>query len=129
MTDKPLFTEDDIIFSYTRGEAIADGVLVDITELAKEAGIKFPTAITAHAWGAAIEPPTDCPCQSIEGRAWDVLQVMRFTAQKAGDAARIDFVVRVKQQTGISRDVALKALAHPGDQGEPVITIMLPHED
>lgn len=129
MTDKPIFTEDDIIFSYTRGQAIADGVLVDITELAKEAGIKFPTAITAQAWGAAIEPPADCPCQSVEGRAWDVLQVLRFTARMAGRASCIDFVVRVKQQTGISRDIALKALAHPGDEWEPVITIMLPHED
>ncbi len=129
MTDKPLFTEADIIYSYTRAEAIADGTLVDMTELAREAGITCPVAITAAAWVTAIEPPLDAPEQTVEGRAWDVLNVLVFTARKKAGVSRIDFKVSVKQHSGVSRDIALKALLHPGDAGERVITIMLPHED
>lgn len=29
-----------VVFSYTRAQAIEDGVLVDVSEMAKEAGIK-----------------------------------------------------------------------------------------
>ena len=36
----------DVIDVYTRAEAIEDGVLVDVTETAKEAGIVYPTAVT-----------------------------------------------------------------------------------
>ncbi len=60
MNDKPLFTEADILFSYSREDALADGVLIDLSQLASEAGFKFPTAITSAAWDVVIEPPADC---------------------------------------------------------------------
>jgi hypothetical protein len=34
----PLFAADVLIFSYTRSQAIADGMLVDVTKPAQEAG-------------------------------------------------------------------------------------------
>jgi hypothetical protein len=37
--------EGDIIFRYTRAMALADGVLIDITELGKEYGFSLPMAI------------------------------------------------------------------------------------
>ena len=129
MHDKPIFTDADVLFAYTRADALADGVLRDLSGLARETGIKFPTAITAAAWAAVIEPPDDCPGQSSAGRAWDVLQVLRFAARSAGETSRLDLTVRVQQRPGQWRDVQLKALAHPGDAGEPVISIMLPYED
>src|ERR1019366_7436165 len=46
--EDPVF--GDVIYSYTRKQAIEDGVLVDITEMAKEAGIKYPVAITSTAF-------------------------------------------------------------------------------
>jgi uncharacterized protein YunC (DUF1805 family) len=36
----------EVIHAYTRAQAIEDGTLVDVTETAKEAGIKYPTAVT-----------------------------------------------------------------------------------
>ena len=33
---------DGVIYSYSRAQAIAEGVLVDVTEIAKEAGFKWP---------------------------------------------------------------------------------------
>lgn len=129
MNDKPLFTEADIIFKYTRAEALADGVLIDVSGLASEAGFRFPTAITSAAWAAVIEPPADCPEQSIEGRAWDVLNVLRTAARLAGGVSEVGFQVRVWQSQTSSADIALKACIHPGDAGEAVISIMLPNED
>ena len=129
MNSKPPFTEDDIVYCYTRAESIADGTLRDITEIAKQARFRFPIAITAAAWAAAIEPPDDSPEQSAEGRVWDVLQVLLVRLQQTGDTYRVDFLVHVKQSAHVFEDVALKALCHPGDEGEPVISIMLPNED
>lgn len=37
-----------IIFSYTRAQAIADGVLIDVTARAAEVGFKVPTVVTDH---------------------------------------------------------------------------------
>ncbi|EQD30141.1 hypothetical protein B2A_14268, partial [mine drainage metagenome] len=37
-----MFSEDDVISRYTRAQAIEDGVLVEVSELAREAGFRFP---------------------------------------------------------------------------------------
>ena len=44
----------EVIFGYTRRQAIDDGVLVDVTEMAREAGFSWPFAMTAEVW-ALIE--------------------------------------------------------------------------
>ena len=36
----------NVIYSYTRAQAIEDGVLVDVTEQAKATGFKLPTVVT-----------------------------------------------------------------------------------
>ena len=37
---------DELIFSYTRKQAIKDGVLIDVSKTAKEAGMRYDTAVT-----------------------------------------------------------------------------------
>ena len=46
--------DDVVIFSYTRAQAIADGVLIDATELAKQAGFRYPVAVTAGVWAECV---------------------------------------------------------------------------
>ena len=36
----------DLIHAYTRAEAIEDGMLLDVTEVARDMGFRYPTAIT-----------------------------------------------------------------------------------
>ena len=36
----------EVIYAYTRKQAVADGVQVDVTKTAQEAGINFPVFIT-----------------------------------------------------------------------------------
>ena len=42
-------TFGDVVSSYTRTQAIADGVLVDVKALARDAGFRHPVAMTAGA--------------------------------------------------------------------------------
>lgn len=123
-----MFVKEDIIYSYTRKQAIEDGVLIDVSELAKEAGIKYPVAITAAAWEQYVVPPLDSVGQSEMGRMWDIFSVFRVaTKSTAGDVRY--FCVLFLMRGNKLRNGTLKAVCGPGDDAEPVITIMLPEED
>lgn len=60
-----MFSEDDVIFAYARSEALADGVLVDVSDMAREAGFRYPVAVTQAVWadiipGNPASPRTTC---------------------------------------------------------------------
>ena len=121
-----------LIFSYTRAQAIADGVLVDVSKLAKEAGFRFPVAVTAGVWAECVTVPDGVAGQDETGRLWDVLNMLRFAiAKQPKDSARTDFAVHVRKDNGEGDPplVPLYAICGPGDDGEPVVTVMLPSED
>jgi hypothetical protein len=46
-------TDPDLISAYSRSEALADGLLVDVTETAREAGFLYPVALTRAAGSCA----------------------------------------------------------------------------
>ena len=46
---------------YTRAQAIEDGVLVDVSESAREAGFKFPVAVTRTVWDCYVVPDVRAP--------------------------------------------------------------------
>lgn len=118
-----------IIFSYTRAQAIEDGVLVDVSDKAKEAGFNVPVALTDTLWHEWIVPSEkdEGNGQSVDGRLWDVLNVMAFTA--LGYEGRIMPFTVAFIKDGKKRHVKIKSIIGPGDNGEPVITVMMPHED
>jgi hypothetical protein len=65
---------DDIIISrYSRENAIEDGVLIDITEQARETGIGLPTVITDHLQHVLEDIPDRSIGQDWRGRLHDVL--------------------------------------------------------
>ena len=120
----------EVIHSYSRAEAIKDGVLVDVSTVAAEAGIRYPVAVTRELWDTYIVPdPRSVRLgQSEAGRLWDVLWMYRMAVPRSsGDTLyfRLYFIMKERQK----RLVTLKAVCGPGDTPEPVITIMLPHED
>ena len=120
--------EDVVIFSYTRREALADGVLIDVTQMAQEAGFIMPVAMTAAAWEMYVKVPDGVGCQDEQGRLWDVLMMLRFAIKKDGRGSTLLFTVYVNNDDE-PKPVRLKAVCGPGDSAEPVITIMLPGED
>ena len=117
-----------VIFAYTRAQAIEDGVLIDVSEMAKEAGFTMPVAITATAWGMYVTVPDGVECQDEQGRLWDILSMLRFAIKRGGQGSQLLFTLLVNND-GEPKPVELKAICGPGDDAEPVITIMLPHED
>ncbi|WP_437769027.1 DUF6573 family protein [Sorangium sp. So ce764] len=125
--DSPDSSEDDEYISrYSRKQAIEDGVLVDVTSLAKEAGFKVPVALTSTLRARLQPSEGDIRLgQSFEGRLWDVLMVLRAYA---GDSDTVFFDVIVAE-TGEQHTIHLKAVVGPGDEPAPVITIMFQNED
>ena len=126
-----MFEPSDLIHSYTRAQAIEDGVLVDVSDVAKEAGFKLPVAITHAAWARYVEVPAGLELrgQSVEGRLWDVLWMLHYaitTGPRSGAVCRFQLYALIG---GVSRLLTLKAVMGPGDEAEPVLTIMWPDED
>jgi len=122
----------EVISSYSRAQAIEDGVLVDVSSVAREAGIKFPVAMTSAVWGKYVEVPEGVKCQDETGRLWDILWMFRCAAAKfSGSTLLFKLYVRNHNRERLNRNdlVTLKAVCGPGDDAEPVITIMLPDED
>ena len=138
------------IFRYTRAQAIADGALVDLTTatdnkgqlLCQQAGFKVPVAITRTAWTKTVEiggiwkPDGEGEVlelkggQSLTGRLWDVLWMLRVAFGKAAKSDRVDFQVLVDVHgDGRHNVVKLWALCGPGDDAQSVITIMVEGED
>ena len=123
--------DDVVIISYTREQAIADGVLIDVTETAKEAGFLFPVAITCAAWNQYIVPsePLKEMGQSVDGRLWDMLMMLRQYSLSSNGESEMIFIFIVLNEKIEHQIVKLKSICHPGDNLEPVITVMLPNED
>lgn len=114
-----MFNAADLIHCYTRAEALADGVLVDVTAEARRAGIRIPTALTAgacEAFGAA-DPAELARLLGI------VRLAMGLVANDNDD--RLHF--RARDPRG--RWVDAWAHVGPGDDPAPVLTILLEGED
>ena len=120
-----------IIFSYTRAQAIADGVLIDVTAQAAEAGFKVHTVVTDHLYNSYVVPPAglEGEGQSVEGRLHDLLFRTLLAAKAIRDSDRVEFDVLFLMAPGRWDTAHVVAVIGPGDQGEPVMTIMLPEDD
>jgi len=126
------FAGFELLSVYTRADALRDGVLVDLTDLARQAGFRIPLAVTEAVYRSYLDPSPELANegQSLAGRAWDLLQVLRFAAAVYPDCSEIHFKVLFVLSPGCPPEpVPLKALCHPGDDGSPVLTILLPQED
>lgn len=117
----------EVIFSYTRAQAIADGVLIDVTPTALEAGFRFPVAVTAALMAAVETIPQQYSHEDIEARLWDVLWMASLAARRAKPGcSRIAFEVILHIEGTRRKYQALILDIGPGDTPELVITIGFP---
>ena len=125
-----MFEDANLIHRYTRADAIRDGVLIDVSEVAREAGIRYPVALTRAVWERCVTVPPGVACQDKAGRLWDVLWLLACAARRvSGPEVRFGVHVRNDNRERTPPLVRLKALCGPGDQAEPVVTVTLPDED
>lgn len=124
------------IHTYTRAQAIDDGMLVDVSETAAEAGFRVPVATTRAVWADCVEwNDVDSKRQTHQdeaGRLWDVLFMTMNAARRGGGRQTLQFqIYRVPRGGRGTRPRLVELVAHigAGDLGEPVITIMQPNED
>ena len=127
--EHPLFGK--VIHAYTRQQMIDDGTLIDVSKVAREAGFRFPVAITHAAWSSYVVPSINDAArwgQDTEGRLWDTLYMLLVEIKRGNNGQVVMYSVyyRLNGRLELKR---LKAIAGPGDHGEPVITIMLPDEN
>jgi hypothetical protein len=122
----------EVIYAYTRAQALADGVQVDISSAAKEARIRFPVFITRTVFDAYVTVPPNVTGQDEVGRLWDVVWMLRFAIRKAQNGQdRMPFALYVRNDNRAAKLVKLVATcgALDMDDPQPAITIMLPDED
>lgn len=133
------------ISTYSRAQAIEDGTLIDLSSpmLSLESGksnpadvseltrqlYKYPVACTSAVWGIVERAvASKNHCNDIRGVMWDILLMsQKGITQKIDDSQHLFQVII----TGAGRKKihTFRLICGPGDNMEPVITIMLPEED
>ncbi len=127
-----LFDNAVVISTYSRRQAIDDGILVDLRQVdagsVEEAGFKFPIACTAEVFSSCIEltDAAERAGNDIRGRLWDILWMLKMAVRTAKATDRISFKVSVVRDRVRPTPTELVAVCGPGDDLEPVITLMFP---
>ena len=126
--EHPLF--GPVIYSYTRAQALADSVLHDVSEMAREAGFTWPVAVTAEVLAVVNNiPPNLQGIQSYEGRMWDVLYLAHWAAKRGGTETIYELLMDRNEDGKRVKKLRLKMVVGPGDDLNPCITIMREWED
>ncbi len=135
MNTASFFADAEVIHTYSRAQGIDDGVLVDLRQVdvgaVEEAGFKYPVACTAEVFVQCIDltKAATRAGNDIKGRLWDVLWMLKCAIRRSTNTTRINFTVAVVRERVRPTPTQLVAVCGPGDNGEPVITIMFPGED
>lgn len=120
-----------IISTYTRKQAIEDGVLIDVSAAASARGFKLHTVVTDSLYHQYVTPPEGLigEGQTTDGRLHDLLMMAFFAAKRNPRSSRAEFTVLFLMCPGHREEVDVVLHVGPGDDREPVVTIMLPEED
>jgi len=125
--------EPDPVYAYTRRQALADGVLVDVTRQASPAemhgGFVVPVAVTAALW-AAIEAIPDSLAGIVDarGRLHDVLWLALIATQRFLEVSGGTFAVQLPSRGTRQRVKTLRVEIGPDDSGTPCVTIGFPED-
>jgi len=121
-----------VIYAYTRSQAVADGVQVEVTKTAQEAGIRFPVFLTRAVFDTYVAVPEGVTGQDEAGRLWDVVWMLRFGIIRARPGVqRIPVAFYVRNDNRTPRLVKLIATcsALDMDDPQPALTLMMPDEN
>jgi len=115
----------EVVCSYSRADAIADGVLIDLSSSYPQDTrmFKWPVACTDSVW-SLIEHAAESDGVVPDVYVWDVcyMACLAIQAVKASRSSTLFFNVCLPLGTPEKR---LKLVCGPGDNLEPVLTIML----
>ena len=123
----------DVIYTYTRKQAIADGIQREISDVAKEEGFKFRTFMTESAWSTCVQVPEGVTGQDERGRLHDIFWMLHCAIRNMktkDNLVSFEVLVRVNNQEHGMRKYRLLSQCGPVDIDDPTpsLTIMLPED-
>jgi hypothetical protein len=128
-----MFTKDDLIFSYTRKEAIEDGIQIETPgTICKNNGLKIPVFMTSTVYEKYVKVPESlksvCDEQS---RFAEILLSLYKNILKNTDVSTLFFDILVLNDKNKTEKITLKSMigAKDIDDPSPAITICLKNED
>ena len=129
-TNSDVFGE--VIYTYTRKQAIEDGYQVLLTgkhaELAREAGWKYPVYLTRSVWDLMEQSIASEQDGDMTGVLWNILVMARFGDDITKDTRL--FKMMFSEGHGRKRlyEIYLQVGPTDIDDPAPAITIMLPED-
>ena len=121
------------IYCYSRRDALADGVHIDVSKTAAEAGIRFPVFITRTIYERFVAVPDGVTCQDEAGRLWDILWMFRHAIIKAPEGQNPVTVELYVRNSNDQPAELVSLIAECGaldfDDPKPAITIYLPEDN
>jgi len=139
-----------LVYAYTRAQAVADGVQVEVSKVSQEAGIKFPMFLTRAVFDNYVAVPAGVTGQDEAGRLWDIVWMTRFAILRASRGprpwerervaagrvrdvgqTRLPVALYVRNDNRAAKLIKLIATCGPLDIDDPApaITVMMPDED
>ena len=132
--DNPEQAAVDPAYTGSRTQAIADGKIVEVTKLGQQVGFKWPVAITKAAWDNLVTWSDEDSEQQVpqreKSRLYELMSKCADSVRMRGPKSdRMKFHFERIPRDGTTKKarlVIVQIVAHPGDAGEPVLTIRMP---
>ncbi len=124
----------EVIHSYSRKQALEDGVLVsgmegDFEDISRQ-HFKFPVAMTIAVFSLIEKAVLNKRhCNDFKGVYHDILFMSKSGLARAIDRTTNAFEVIITGCGHGRKPIPMKIVCGPGDQMEPVLTVMLINED
>jgi hypothetical protein len=121
-----------VCFSHTRAQALADGLLIDISDFAKEAFFRCPMAVSDSLFYNYLSPDYSLLSQgqSLTSRIQATLAALKTAICENPKARQLNFTNSYVMPTDSKPvPVEISATLHPGDDDKPVITLSLPEDN
>ena len=122
----PCFQDFDVIYPSSRAQALEEGVLIDVSAPARQAGFVYPVALSAGLWDDIRRIPEGYSGQSVQGRLEEVLRSARRAIRDCPRGSVLLYQVLLPMGDGPPYTVQL--VCGPGDYREPVLTLLRPQE-
>jgi len=118
-TDKDPSPFGEIVYAYTRSQAVADGFQVEVTKTAQEAGIQIPHVPDRAVFDNYVTVPEGVSGQDEAGRLWDLIWMTRMPSCRLATVATA-FRLRFMSVTTTERPSSSSSSPHaPADMDAP----------
>lgn len=119
-----MFNQNDVVFSYTRADALEDGQQINISNISNEAGFKFPVFIT-NSVNSIIEESLQFG-NDWHGVMWDILTILRIEIKnQRSQNNQIHFTVLIKNSQKALNKENFVCEVGPYDFDNPTLTLTI----